>query len=87
MATCFGTLYGSVAGYFGGWTDAVMMRITDAALAIPALFLLVVVAAIVTPSKPVLILLIASVAWLSRPGSSAARRWRCAAATTSMRCG
>nr|WP_244420133.1 ABC transporter permease [Streptomyces hygroscopicus] len=65
LATCFGTLYGSVAGYFGGWTDAVMMRITDAALAIPALFLLVVVAAIVTPSKPVLILLIASVAWLS----------------------
>ncbi|MCL7492178.1 ABC transporter permease [Streptomyces sp. MCA2] len=65
LATCFGTLYGSVAGYFGGWTDAVLMRITDAALAIPALFLLVVVAAIVTPSKPVLILLIASVAWLS----------------------
>nr|WP_234341512.1 ABC transporter permease [Streptomyces sp. NRRL S-1813] len=65
LATCFGTLYGSVAGYFGGWTDAVMMRITDAALAIPALFLLVVVAAIVTPGKPVLILLIASVAWLS----------------------
>lgn len=65
MATCFGTVYGSVAGYFGGWTDAVMMRITDAALAVPALFLLVVVAAIVTPSKPVLILIIASVAWLS----------------------
>ncbi|KOG37850.1 ABC transporter permease [Streptomyces decoyicus] len=65
LATCFGTVYGSVAGYFGGWTDAVMMRITDAALAIPALFLLVVVAAIVTPSKPVLILIIASVAWLS----------------------
>ncbi|MFD0168267.1 ABC transporter permease [Streptomyces decoyicus] len=65
LATCFGTVYGSVAGYFGGWTDAVMMRITDAALAIPALFLLVVVAALVTPSKPVLILVIASVAWLS----------------------
>ncbi|MFJ9467589.1 ABC transporter permease [Streptomyces caniferus] len=65
LATLFGTVYGSVAGYFGGWTDAVMMRLTDAALAIPALFLLVVVAAIVTPSKPVLILIIASVAWLS----------------------
>ncbi|MFG2827779.1 ABC transporter permease [Streptomyces sp. NPDC048434] len=65
LATLFGTVYGSVAGYFGGWADAVMMRITDAALAIPALFLLVVVATIVTPSKPVLILVIASVAWLS----------------------
>ncbi|MFJ9848326.1 ABC transporter permease [Streptomyces sp. NPDC101150] len=65
LATLFGTVYGAVAGYFGGWVDAVMMRITDAALAIPALFLLVVVAAIVTPGKPVLILVIASVAWLS----------------------
>ncbi len=65
LATLFGTVYGAVAGYFGGWVDAVLMRITDAALAIPALFLLVVVAAMVTPSKPVLILVIASVAWLS----------------------
>ncbi|MEV0597772.1 ABC transporter permease [Streptomyces sp. NPDC050315] len=65
LATLFGTVYGAVAGYFGGWLDAAMMRITDAALAIPALFLLVVVAAIITPSKPVLILIIASVAWLS----------------------
>ncbi|WP_372464149.1 ABC transporter permease [Streptomyces pinistramenti] len=65
LATLFGTVYGAVAGYFGGWADAAMMRITDAALAIPALFLLVVVAAIITPSKAVLILIIASVAWLS----------------------
>ncbi|MFJ9407749.1 ABC transporter permease [Streptomyces sp. NPDC101393] len=65
LATLFGTVYGAVAGYSGGWVDAAMMRVTDAALAIPALFLLVVVAAIVTPSKPVLILIIASVAWLS----------------------
>ncbi|MEU9123358.1 ABC transporter permease [Streptomyces sp. NPDC048506] len=65
LATLFGTVYGAVAGYCGGWVDAAMMRITDAALAVPALFLLVVVAAIVTPSKPVLILIIASVAWLS----------------------
>ncbi|MEU9112865.1 ABC transporter permease [Streptomyces sp. NPDC048483] len=65
LATLFGTVYGAVAGHFGGWVDAVLMRVTDAALAIPALFLLVVVAAIVTPGKPVLILIIASVAWLS----------------------
>ncbi|MEU4202681.1 ABC transporter permease [Streptomyces sp. NPDC045470] len=65
LATLFGTVYGAVAGYFGGWVDAAMMRVTDAALAIPALFLLVVVAAIVTPGKAVLILIIASVAWLS----------------------
>lgn len=65
LATLFGTVYGAVAGYFGGWVDATMMRITDAALAIPAMFLLVVVAAIITPSKGILILIIAGVAWLS----------------------
>ncbi|MEK0100984.1 ABC transporter permease [Streptomyces sp. A475] len=65
LATLFGTVYGAVAGYFGGWVDAAMMRVTDAALAIPAMFLLVVVAAIVTPSKGILILIIAGVAWLS----------------------
>lgn len=65
LATLFGTVYGAVAGYFGGWVDALMMRVTDAALAIPAMFLLVVVAAIVTPGKGVLVLIIAGVAWLS----------------------
>ncbi|XIG80267.1 peptide ABC transporter permease [Streptomyces sp. SGAir0957] len=65
LATLFGTVYGAVAGYFGGWVDAAMMRVTDAALAIPAMFLLVVVAAIITPSKGVLVLIIAGVAWLS----------------------
>ncbi|WP_329459341.1 ABC transporter permease [Streptomyces sp. NBC_01497] len=65
LATVFGTVWGAVSGYFGGWVDAVMMRVTDAALAIPAMFLLVVVSAIITPSKIVLILIIAAVAWLS----------------------
>lgn len=87
MATLFGTVYGAVAGYFGGWVDATMMRITDAALAIPAMFLLVVVAAIITPSKGILILIIAAVAWLSPPAWCAARRCRCATASTYRRCG
>lgn len=65
LATLFGTVWGAVSGYFGGWVDAVMMRVTDAALAIPAMFLLVVVSAIITPSKSILILIIAAVAWLS----------------------
>ncbi|MFF8645765.1 ABC transporter permease [Streptomyces sp. NPDC015345] len=65
LATLFGTVYGAVSGYFGGWVDAAMMRVTDAALAIPAMFLLVVVAAIITPDKGVLVVIIAAVAWLS----------------------
>ncbi len=35
-----GTLVGLVAGYFGGWVDSLLMRLVEALLAIPALFLL-----------------------------------------------
>ncbi len=39
-----GTLIGGVAAYYGGWVDAVLMRFTEAMLAIPSLFLLIVLA-------------------------------------------
>lgn len=41
---------GAAAGYAGGWIDAVMMRVVDAGIAIPALFILLVVSAITTPT-------------------------------------
>jgi peptide/nickel transport system permease protein len=44
LEVSLGTLVGGVAGYFGGWVDAVLMRITEAMLAIPSLFLLIVLA-------------------------------------------
>ncbi|HSZ39118.1 MAG TPA: ABC transporter permease [Trebonia sp.] len=64
MATVVGSLWGAVSGYFGGAVDAVMMRVVDALLSIPALFLLLVVAAIWTPSVPSLVVLIGLIAWL-----------------------
>ena len=39
-----GTIIGGVAAYYGGWVDAVLMRFTEAMLAIPSLFLLIVLA-------------------------------------------
>ena len=39
-----GVLVGAVAGYFGRWVDDVLMRITEAMLIIPSLFLLIVLA-------------------------------------------
>ena len=64
LATVIGTLWGSVAGYAGGWVDAVMMRIVDAGIAIPALFILLVVSAITTPGVPGLVLILGLVSWL-----------------------
>ena len=39
-----GTLIGGLAAYYGGWVDAILMRFTEAMLAIPSLFLLIVLA-------------------------------------------
>jgi peptide/nickel transport system permease protein len=40
LSLTLGTLVGLVAGYAGGWVDAILMRGVDAALAIPRLFVL-----------------------------------------------
>jgi peptide/nickel transport system permease protein len=65
LATTFGVLWGAVAGFVGGWLDQVMMRIVDSLLAIPTLFLLLVLAAMFVPSLPMLIFIVALVAWLT----------------------
>jgi peptide/nickel transport system permease protein len=64
LATVVGTLYGAVSGYVGGSLDVVMMRVVDGVLAIPALFLLLVLSTIYTPGRLVMVLLIASLSWL-----------------------
>jgi peptide/nickel transport system permease protein len=41
VATVFGVIYGAVAGYFGRFLDAVMMRVVDVLLAVPVVFLFI----------------------------------------------
>ncbi len=43
IAAVIGTVVGGVAGYFGGWLDTILMRIVDAMLALPLLFVIIVV--------------------------------------------
>ncbi|WP_335982537.1 ABC transporter permease [Streptomyces sp. CA2R106] len=64
LATVIGTLWGAAAGYAGGWVDAAMMRVVDAGIAIPALFILLVVSAISTPGVLGLIVILGLVSWL-----------------------
>jgi peptide/nickel transport system permease protein len=44
IETLAGVLIGAAAGYYGGWIDAVLMRVTEAMLNIPEIFLLIVMA-------------------------------------------
>jgi peptide/nickel transport system permease protein len=46
LSTGFGTLLGAIAGYYRGWVDAGLMRVTDIALTVPSLALLAVLSAV-----------------------------------------
>lgn len=65
LAAVVGSLWGAVAGYAGGIVDAVMMRIVDAGIAIPAVVVLLLLISIYKPSTSILVLVIAGTAWLS----------------------
>jgi peptide/nickel transport system permease protein len=62
-AVPFGTLLGLLAGYFGGWTEIIIMRITDVALAIPPLVMALAVAAVLSPDLINSMLAIAALWW------------------------
>ena len=63
VAILLGVTLGLVAGYYGRWVDSVVMRLADVTLAFPTLLLLIAVAAAVSPSLPVIFLVIGAVGW------------------------
>lgn len=62
-APVLGLLVGTVAGYFGGWTDGVLMRLTDIFLAFPRLILALALVAVLGPGIENAVLAIALTAW------------------------
>lgn len=64
VAVAIGVSAGAVAAYAGGGVDALLMRVTDAMLAVPRLLLLMVAAATLQPSIPALVLLVGAVGWM-----------------------
>ena len=65
LATAIGLLVGAAAGFLGGKTDSVLMRLVDIVLTIPLLILGMALAAIVGPSIVNIVLIIALLAWPS----------------------
>jgi len=58
-----GSAYGLAAGLAPAWLDAAMMRLLDAVLALPALVVLIALAALLELNTPALVLLLSLVAW------------------------
>lgn len=63
VSVTLGVLLGLIAGYYGRWVDALVMRLADITLAFPTLLLLIAVAAAVKPSLPVVFVVIGLVGW------------------------
>lgn len=63
MIVLLGVTLGSLAGYYGGWVDAVLMRVTEFFLVLPGILFAIVVVALFEPSYWTITIAIGSIAW------------------------
>lgn len=63
LTLVIGTLLGLVSGFFGGWVDELVMRVSDVFLAFPALILAMAIAAALGPSLENAIVAMVAIWW------------------------
>jgi len=63
VAGTIGTGLGILAGYVGGWVDQIIMRVTDAWLALPAIVFAIFLAAMIGPSMWNIVVILGAVYW------------------------
>jgi peptide/nickel transport system permease protein len=64
VAGALGIAVGAIAGTARGAVDGILMRITDAALSVPRLLLLMAACVVLRPSVPLLVLLVGGIGWM-----------------------
>ncbi len=64
ISTLIGILCGALAGYYGGWVDAVVMRFVDIMLCFPTFFLILAVIAFLDPSIWNIMIVIGLTSWM-----------------------
>lgn len=64
ISTLIGTVLGMAAGYLGGWTDAIISRITDIFLSFPLFVLLIMLVSMVGPSVLNVVLILGFFGWM-----------------------
>lgn len=66
LSTLIGTVVGALAGYYRGWVDSVLMRLTDLVIILPALAVLLVAASFYGRGEPMRIaVILALIFWVS----------------------
>jgi ABC-type dipeptide/oligopeptide/nickel transport system permease subunit len=63
VAALLGVTLGLLAGYYGRWVDAILMRLADVTLAFPTLLLLIAIAAAIDPPLVLVFVVIGAVGW------------------------
>ena len=64
ISTAIGILLGTLAGFYRGWVDTLIMRIVDVMLSIPSFFLILAVIAFLTPSIINIMIVIGLTSWM-----------------------
>jgi peptide/nickel transport system permease protein len=65
ISSIIGILFGAIAGYFGGWLDTIIMRLSDILLAFPGILLAIALVAVLGPSLNNVILALSVIGWVS----------------------
>lgn len=65
VAVVIGTAVGLLSGFFGGWIEYLMMRLTDMFMSVPAFFVMLAILTFFPPSLPTLVVAIGITSWMN----------------------
>lgn len=68
IGAAIGVFIGAVQGYFGGWTDLILQRFVEIWAGLPMLFILIILASLITPNVWWLLLILVLFKWLALEG-------------------
>ncbi len=68
FSSLIGIAIGAVQGFFGGWTDLLTQRFIEIWTSVPALYLLIIIAAIIEPSFWILLGILLLFSWVALVG-------------------
>jgi microcin C transport system permease protein len=68
ISSAIGVVAGAIQGYFGGWTDLIFQRLIEIWTSVPSLYVLIIIAAVITPTFLVLLGILLLFSWVALVG-------------------